>query len=247
MKRAVLLLFFSLFLASGFSSAQEAKYREASFRSYIDGKMDSWAFLVTDMSSVTNPDQKFQFDLLEYYYGLIGYYLDIKQNSKAESCLDKAMQLLKKLEKEHPDSAELMAIRSNFIGFQIALSPIKAPILFRSMLVNAKKAIAGGKEDPLVNILYANILFYMPDMFGGDSQKALNHYDRACLLMEQKPGYIENNWLYIQLLTTIGLVNEKLGNFEAAEKAYRKVIDKEPQYAHVKSVLYPRLLIKMKA
>lgn len=242
-----LLSFLFLFVGSLSSAAQEAEYREKSFQTYIQGKMDDWDSMISDMKSLTDPGRTLEIDLLEYYYGLIGHYIDVEQNTKAESCLSKALQLLKKVEKSYPDAMELKALRANFIGFQIALSPIKAPVLFRSMLHNAKQSIANGKENPLVNVLYANILFYMPEMFGGNKDKAIDHYKRACELMEQLPGGTENNWLYIQSLASIGLVYEKLGNYVAAEAAYRKVADLQPQYVHVKTVLLPRVRAKMKA
>ena len=65
--------------------------------------------------------------------------------------------------------------------------------------------------------------------------------------MESHDGYIKNNWMYIQLLTTIGLVEEKNENYIEAEKMYQKVLQLQPNYGHVKNIVYPRLMKKMKS
>ena len=116
----------------------------------------------------------------------------------------------------------------------------------KAMVTKAKKSIAKGPNDPHVNILYSNILFYMPGIFGGDTEKALQGYKKALQTMEADPELKKNNWMYIQLMVTIGVVEEKRENYVEAQKMYRKVLELYPEYAHVKNVSYPRLLEKMK-
>ena len=53
--------------------------------------------------------------------------------------------------------------------------------------------------------------------------------------------------MYIQLLTTIGLVEEKNENYTEAKKMYQKVLQLQPNYGHVKNIVYPRLMKKMKS
>ena len=86
----------------------------------------------------------------------------------------------------------------------------------------------------------------MPGIFGGDTEKALQGYKKALQTMEADPELKKNNWMYIQLMVTIGVVEEKRENYVEAQKMYRKVLELYPEYADVKNVSYPRLLEKMK-
>lgn len=245
MKRFIIwgcfLLFVSLTIA-----AEARNYRKETFDLYINGHMDKWQQVINAMRSEPNQTEAYQLEILGYYYGLIGHLMDIKQKDEAEKCLKQANDLADKLYKKNPNSPELLALMSNFTGFQIALTPVKAPFLYRGMSSNSKKAIQSGANNPVVNILYANLLFYMPEMFGGDHKKALAHYETALKQMEKSPQLTKNNWLYIQLLTTIGLVYEKMENYTQAQKMFQKVLHLQPGYPTVKNVIYPRLMTKMK-
>ena len=110
---------------------------------------------------------------------------------------------------------------ANFQGFQIALSPLKATTLARSMLQHVNKAEKISPDDPDVNIWSANILFYMPNVFGGDSQLSREYYRKALRLYEENEALRSNNWMYLQLMELY------------------------PEYPHLKNVLYPRILSEL--
>ena len=63
--------------------------------------------------------------------------------------------------------------------------------------------------------------------------------------MEQTPGETVNNWLYIQTMVSVALVNEKMNNYPAAKQQLLQLMEIEPRYTYVKDVLYPRLLKEM--
>ena len=220
--------------------AQQINYKATAFNLFLNGKMSQWPWVINKM--LADPklqNTEGQLEILTYYYGLVGHLMDVGQKKQASENLRKANDLAIKLYKTNPDNPLLLGLMSNLTGFQIALSPLKATTLAKGMMNKAKKSIAKGPNDPYVNILYSNILFYMPGIFGGDTEKALQ-------TMEADPELKKNNWMYIQLMVTIGVVEEKRENYVEAQKMYRKVLELYPEYAHVKNVSYPRLLEKMK-
>ena len=227
--------------------AQQINYKATAFNLFLNGKMSQWPWVINKM--LADPklqNTEGQLEILTYYYGLVGHLMDVGQKKQASENLRKANDLAIKLYKTNPDNPLLLGLMSNLTGFQIALSPLKATTLAKGMMNKAKKSIAKGPNDPYVNILYSNILFYMPGRFGGDTEKALQGYKKALQTMEADPELKKNNWMYIQLMVTIGVVEEKRENYVEAQKMYRKVLELYPEYAHVKNVSYPRLLEKMK-
>ena len=227
--------------------AQQINYKATAFNLFLNGKMSQWPWVINKM--LADPklqNTEGQLEILTYYYGLVGHLMDVGQKKQASENLRKANDLAIKLYKPNPDNPLLLGLMSNLTGFQIALSPLKATTLAKGMMNKAKKSIAKGPNDPYVNILYSNILFYMPGIFGGDTEKALQGYKKALQTMDADPELKKNNWMYIQLMVTIGVVEEKRENYVEAQKMYRKVLELYPEYAHVKNVSYPRLLEKMK-
>ncbi|WP_278584735.1 tetratricopeptide repeat protein [Coprobacter fastidiosus] len=246
MKRIFIFTVLFLCIVSGVKS-QQIDYKATAFNLFLNGKMSQWPWVINKM--LADPklqNTEGQLEILTYYYGLVGHLMDVGQKKQASENLRKANDLAIKLYKTNPDNPLLLGLMSNLTGFQIALSPLKATTLAKGMMNKAKKSIAKGPNDPYVNILYSNILFYMPGIFGGDTEKALQGYKKALQTMEADPELKKNNWMYIQLMVTIGVVEEKRENYVEAQKMYRKVLELYPEYAHVKNVSYPRLLEKMK-
>ena len=203
--------------------AQQINYKATAFNLFLNGKISQWPWVINKM--VADPklqDTEGQLEILTYYYGLVGHLMDVGQKKQASENLRKANELAMKLYKTNPDNPLLLGLMSNLTGFQIALSPLKATTLAKGMMNKAKKSIAKGPNDPHVNILYSNILFYMPGIFGGDTEKALQGYKKALQTMEADPELKKNNWMYIQLMVTIGVVEEKRENYVEAQKMYRK-------------------------
>ncbi|MCH5329114.1 MAG: hypothetical protein J1E02_08840, partial [Coprobacter sp.] len=230
MKRAIwVLTVLWMTVVSGMYAASP-DYKAAAFTLYLNGDMAQWTEIIDKISAL--PEWKSddrQLEILTYYYGLVGHLLDKKRKDDAERELTKAMNLADRLYKKMPDNALLLGLMANFTGFQIALSPLKATTLAKGMLSKAKQSVALAPDDPYVNILYSNILFYMPSVFGGSKEKALAGYRKARQYMESHAGYTQDNWMYVQLLASIGLVEEKNENYAAARQIYQKILRMYPE------------------
>ena len=145
------------------------------------------------------------------------------------------------------DSYQLIIAGEPYGSFEkysdaIALSPLKAATLAHGMLQHARKAEKTAPDNPDVNIWSANILFYMPDVFGGNTQQSREYYRKALQLYENDESLRSNNWMYLQLIITLGLVEEKDRNYEKAHEYFSKAMQLYPEYPHLKNVLYPRIL-----
>lgn len=226
--------------------AQKTDYKATTYKLFVGGKVNQWGTIIKKMEKDPNCQTDIsKIELLGYYYGYIGHLLDIKDKDAAADMIEKADKLLGYLTSKYPNNTLIKAYASNITGYKIAVSPIKATILAKGMMADAKSAISKSPNDATVNILTANIFFYMPDFIGGNTEKALKQYHKALDMFEDSESLRHNNWMYLQLLVTTGLVEEKLKHYETAKALYQKVLKLYPDYVHVRDNKYPNLIKKM--
>lgn len=239
-------LILSLSMTNVKSMAQKIDYKATTYKLFVSGKVSQWGTIIKKMEKDPNCHSDIsKIELLGYYYGYIGHLLDIKNKDAAADMIEKADELLDYLMPKYPDNTLIMAYSANITGYKIAISPLKATILAKGMMTNSKKAISKSPNDATVNILTANIMFYMPDVFGGDTERALKQYHKALDMFDADESLRHNNWMYLQLLVTTGLVEEKLKHYESAKLLYQRVLKLYPDYAHVRDNKYPNLIKKM--
>ena len=227
-------------------TAQEINYKENFYKLFISGNVSKWDKLITQFENdKTKKDDAGKIELLGYYYGYIGHLIDIKDKDRAEDYIDKAQPLAETLVNKFPNNALLKGYNANIIGFKIAISPLRATTLARGMMKNAKASISLAPNDPTVNILSGNIFLYMPDFLGGNTQQSLKQYKKALADFDANEKLRENNWMYLQLMVTTGIVYEKLENYTEAKNMYEKALKIYPNYPHVRDKKYPNILKKI--
>ena len=86
----------------------------------------------------------------------------------------------------------------------------------------------------------------MPDWLGGDTKQSLEQYKKALAQFDADEKLRENNWMYLQLMVTTGIVYEKLENYKAAKEIYEKALKLYPNYPHLRDKKYPNILKKVK-
>ncbi len=236
-----------VFLCLAANARPLSEYRAELYRLFVERQMMQWAPILQEMQSDPDCDtREGAEEIICGYYGLVGHYLDKKKKDEASDCLLHLVPLAKSYVKRYPESMRLLALRANITGFRIALSPMKATILAVGMLSDLRSAYNKQPDDPWLKILYGNVFLYMPDMLGGDIEKSIAYYEDARKLFEQNPDEIRENWLYLQLLVTIGLSYEKSGQLEKASEMYAWLMKEYPQYTFVTETLYPRVQEKIR-
>ncbi|PXV68205.1 tetratricopeptide repeat protein [Dysgonomonas alginatilytica] len=234
----LVLLFVSL-------SINAANDKEAIYNAFITGNMAEWKTIITDIESRKLTSVSDKLELINYYYGYIGYSLGIKNKKEAATYVDKMQAILDELTQSNPNTADVYAYKAALVGFKIGLSPYKAPFIGKSSGENAKKALAIDADNIQGNIEQANVLYYSPSAFGGDKAKAKEYYKKAVSLFENNPTLLKQNWLYLSLLTKIGQIQEEEKDFKSAKQTYDKILTIEPNYSFVKNELLPNLKKKM--
>lgn len=228
-----LLLFLLILLSSVFASAQE---KETIYRSYIANDMASWKIIIDAMHTESSKNNERELELLNYEYGYIGWCIGNKRKSEARVYLNRSIERLGRLRKENYSVPILDAYDSAFLGFQIGLANLKAPRLGPRSLDFAKKSVETVDNNALGFIQLGNIYYFMPPLFGGSKERAIEYYLRAEKLMAADGN---GDWNYLALLVQLAGALEETGKIDKAGSFYLKALSYEPGFSWVKDELYP--------
>jgi len=220
----------------------ESPYKRNFYNSFINREMYKWGNIISTIESgkpATTIDQKLE--LINYYYGYIGYLIGKKQHDTAGSMIIKGEKLIHQVLLVSPNNATANAFKGSFLGFRMGISKFKTFSLSRESMADINKAYALDPQNIQAIIDKGNILYYSPGIFGGDKKEALTYYLKGSRILEKNKD-TDQNWVYLNLLTIIALTYEKTDNPEQAKLICVKILHKEPNYKWVRDVFYPRLL-----
>lgn len=236
------LLLFSLTI----EISAESPYRKSIYTTFISREMYKWGSIINAIETNNPPttlEQKLE--LIDYYYGFIGYLIGKKQLETAEKYVNKGDKLIAQVLKESPKNATAYSYKGSFIGYRIAISKFKAIFLGPESAANVNKAYQLDPQNIQAIIDKGNILYYAPSLFGGDKTEALKFYLKGAKLIENNKDTYQN-WAYLNLLTIIALAYEKTDQPQHAKLIYDKILRQEPNFYWVKVDLYPKFLAKYK-
>jgi tetratricopeptide (TPR) repeat protein len=225
-------------------SAQQS-YRQQTYQYYLADKISAWEQVIERMrnnqASLTRAEQ---IDLVGYYYGYIGWTIGEGKDKQAKKDLELAEEILNKLLDKYPEMPDLYAFKGAFTGYKITMNSIRAVVLGPESMKHINHAIDIGPDRPQPWIEKGNALFYMPKMFGGSKEKAIEAYIKAIKIMEQDPGMIKDNWMYLNVLLILGQGYETIGQPKKAGAIYEKTLQHEPGFKTLKNEVYPAYLKK---
>jgi len=222
----------------------ESPYKKTFYNNFINREMYKWGNVIHTIEAgkpLVTVDQKLE--MINYYYGYTGYLTGRKQYDLAAPMINKAEKLIHQVLQVSPKNATAFAFKGSFLGFRMAMSRIKTFTLSRESLSDINKAYDLDPHNVQALIDMGNILYYSPRLFGGDKEEALTYYVKGIHILEKNRD-TDQNWVYLNLLTTVALAYDKTGRTEEARQTCVKILRNEPNYRYVKEVLYPGILTK---
>jgi tetratricopeptide (TPR) repeat protein len=223
----------------------ESPYKRTLYNSFINREMYKWGNIIRtiDTGKSTTVDQKLE--LINYYYGYIGYLIGKKQNDVAGKMIPKGEKLIHQVLLVFPKNPTALAFKGSFLGFRMGISKFKTFALSRESFADINKAYALDPQNIQALIDKGNLLYYSPGILGGDKEEALKYYLKGSRILE-KNRETDQNWVYLNLLTTIALAYDKTDNPLQAKLICEKLLRKEPNYKWIKDIYYPKILEKTK-
>ena len=221
----------------------ESPYKKTLYNSFFNREMYKWGNLIRtiDTGKAITVEQKLE--LINYYYGYIGYLIGKKQNDVAGNMILKGEKLIHQVLLSSPKNATALSFKGSFLGFRMGINKFKSFGLNRESFADINKAYALDPQNVQALIDKGNILYYSPGIFGGDKEEALKYYLKGTRILEKNKD-TDQNWVYLNLLTIIALAYEKTDHPDQARLTCEKLLRKEPNDRWVKDIYYPRLLGK---
>ncbi|MGL5787763.1 MAG: tetratricopeptide repeat protein [Bacteroidales bacterium] len=217
--------------------------KQRMFHAYLTGDMGYWKSQIDSLRSADHLSREESMSLLLYEYEYIGYLLGKKMTKEAGIYYPGAQDRLNRLIKEGR-TAELESLMSAFIGYEIGLSPYKAPFMGNKCFVYAEKSMQMAPDEPWGFLQLANVKYYAPAVFGGSKDESLKLFYEAKDRFHKRIT-IQTPWRYASLLRAIAQNYEALGEYDKALQCYNSILKQYPNYKWVAEVLRPGLLKKM--
>ncbi|HON19017.1 MAG TPA: hypothetical protein PK990_07605 [Salinivirgaceae bacterium] len=234
-------IYFFIIILSLFIRPVFAQNNPEIYRAYITGDMARWKSVIDSLER-TNPQSPTEIaELLNYQYGYIAWAIGNNKTTDAKKYLSEAQKTLERLEKKGFNPALVYAYKSAFLGFEIGLSPYKAPFIGPKSIEYARQSVKLDESNCFGYIQLGNIAYYTPSMFGGSKTEALLYYLEAKKLMEKKSSLIKNNWNYLNLLSTLIISYKDLKFHDLAMQYCQKALNFEPDFKYVKCDLCQQL------
>ncbi len=225
-----------------FSARATAQNNKIIYNAYVNNEMLKWKKLIDGIEQINQKPNTLKLELLNYQYGYIGWCIAENRDSEARNYLSLAKNNLEALEDQNYKLADLYAYKSAFIGYEVALSPYKAPFIGMRSIGYAETSIELDKNNYLGYLQLGNARYYMPSALGGSKTEAINHYKKALQKMENNPGNLDKNWNYLNLLATLVNAYIETENFSNAEYYSNKALNIAPDFDWVKNELHPKIL-----
>lgn len=213
------------------------------YQSYITEKMDNWYDAMNGIEGFADEDLLYQKVIAQY--GYIGYLFGINQKKEIREIIGSAQDNIDTLLSKNNQSAELIALKSAFMAFDMITHIYKIPIIGPKALSYINLAVQLDENEPMGWIMYASKEYYSPTMFGGSKQNAFDAYEKAIKLFEENNTAL-NNWQYLNSIAITGTWYYEQKQYEKAKEFYKKALNIEPEFSWVKKTLLPQVEEKLK-
>jgi tetratricopeptide (TPR) repeat protein len=240
-------LFFILLLLPFRTMAQEPKDSNALILKGIEKlnkSYDQWdkegfaeALEIFKESEETAPDE----ELALYWKGVALFYLAIyhlfgrdqdRDQTQGEVWVNEGIRTLKRAVALNDSSSESYALLGVLQGMKIKMHILSALSLGPQVKANRNRALELNSENPRVHYLTGVSLWFSPEIFGGGTERALEHFIQAEALFEKEAGKAQDPfqplWGYSTCLSFMGDLYSERKSYKQAKQYYLRALEVNP-------------------
>ncbi len=232
-------LVFAITVMALLAFGELSNVKKVSYDAYLSGSINLWKQSVQMAKRHYDqyPSDQSRFELVLSEYGLLNATLKDQDKDTFNEYIDNAIERCKELIKDDIHVAESKAIVSAMTGLKIAYSPWKGMFLGPKSSSYISEAMTLDPRSPIVQQLYGNHQNFTPEMWGGNPDNAIEAYQRAISIYEEKRQ--TDQWMYLDAHAWLGIVQKKQGRLQEAIAVWEKIVEKEPDFGWVKYNLIP--------
>lgn len=212
---------------------------------YAESNASAWnATLAQTELTQSNLQQLNETELdhqIQLLFVATGYFLGQNNEQQAKETLIKLEDLQEFRKKQSPADAKFHARNAGILGYKMALSPWKAPVLGPQNYYTLKDGARLDSLDPILLQEQANAKFWAPELLGGDLQQAIRLYQLAMQIWQEENHCLHCNWRYLYNIAQLGVALKKNGQTADARQLWLKALEIQPNYAWVRDELLPGL------
>ena len=201
-----------------------------------------WKSVISEMqqSIAKKYDPKMVFELVKSEYVYIAYLNYYNRNNEIKPYLSDAYSHLKKLVDIYPEENEYRTLYASLTLGQLYVNPLKSIFRINSSLREIKRCYEKDRNNPLVMLDYANILYYLPAFMGGDKEEAFRVCDRLRVkLLSDNSLKKDQKWYSLYSLVAASMARAYNKETEVAIADLKRILQVEPDMNWIKNRLLP--------
>ncbi|PLX22817.1 MAG: hypothetical protein C0599_05595 [Salinivirgaceae bacterium] len=213
------------------------EFNETLYKAYVYDNNQLWEETLNQGAAVFSFDHEDEmYSLALGHYGLIGKYIGVEKEDEAKKLLEFIRPIIDKMLEKNPQSSRFNALRGALYGFEINMDSYKAMFLGPKSMKHINKAVDLDPDNPQAWVEKGNMLYYMPDMFGGDKQKGIEAYQKAIELFENQANH-RFCWLYLNTMVVLGQWYYETNESQKSLECYKKILAIEPNFKWANELL----------
>ena len=231
------LLALLLILALSSTVLYAQQFEKMAYQAYLTNNKSLWKQLVSERQKAydSNNSKENLYLLCLDQHGLLNATMVDQDEDTFDNYYEALKDNLEELIESHYQEANARALLSSVYGFEMGYSSWKGMFLGGKSSSQIEKALNMEASSPIVQQLYASSKFFTPEMFGGDKNLAVSHFEKSVALYEQ--GETSNNWRYLDALAWLGQAYKKTGQTEKARETFERALATEPSYGYARHLL----------
>ncbi|MBR7035350.1 MAG: hypothetical protein IKI25_06300 [Bacteroidales bacterium] len=202
-------------------------------KSFINQNMKEWNVFIDELSKefekTKSPDVQFKRAVVRHLY--LAYLLfNDKNSSQIEVQLEGLGKDIEMLEKTAQYEKIVLALKSPYLAYSALNNPVTAVYRLPMSFSAAKSAISEAENSPYSWAEYGNLQYCYALFIGGSYSDAIQSFQKALSLIEQKGEGTNCNWYYINTLLFLAKSYEDGKQFDKANEVYDKILRIRPDY-----------------
>lgn len=189
--------------------------------------MHMWHKEMIEFDDTLSQKGKLHLCYIEYFYA--AHLISKDKTEEAKTLIQTIEKNLETISDTTHITARATLIASLYM-IRCALSDIEAIYYLPKALLKISDAEKLNENSPYMNIEKGNFYYHLPEILGGDFNKAIQFYNNGIKIFEAQESDLKYNWYYLNAVLWLAKSYEQIGESKEAIRIYRKMKHIAPEF-----------------